>query len=247
MLPIAEKVEGYGGRERLRVHTHRARLRRMRLGVIRAGEGLQAQSTRGGRRVNAVMVTLTYKNVEDWRPNHVRDYIRRVRQWAKRQGFPLHFVWVCELQKRGAPHYHIVYWLPKGLMIPKADKRGWWPHGMTNTVRARRPVGYLVKYASKGASKGEELHENEGISYPRGCRIHAAGGLEQDPRMFRRWCLLPGYVRAYWDDYKADIVPCVGGGWVSRTTGEQLASQWWIAAIGDEFIDVEDTTKWNLH
>ena len=34
--------------------------------------------------------------------------------------------------------------------MPKADKQGWWRHGMTNTVPARSPVGYLCKYTSKG-------------------------------------------------------------------------------------------------
>lgn len=246
MLPVAEKIEAYGGRERLRVYQDRARLRRMRMGVIKGAEALNVAAERGGRRVNSVMVTLTYKNIKDWRPNHVRDYIRRCRAWAKRRKIPLRFVWVCELQKRGAPHYHVLFWLPKGVMMPKADKQRWWTWGMTNTVRARRPVGYLIKYASKGAKTAEGLSE-EGISFPRGCRIHATGGLEPDPRMNRRWCLLPAYVRDYWDDYKLDIVPCVGGGWVSRTTGEWMASKWWIAAIHDDFVDIEDISEWTCH
>ena len=66
------------------------------------------------------------------------------------KGIFIHYVWVLELTKRGRPHYHVLFWLPRGISMPKADKQGWWRHGMTNTVPARSPVGYLCKYTSKG-------------------------------------------------------------------------------------------------
>ena len=60
----------------------------------------------------------------------------------------LHYVWVLELTKRGRPHYHVLFWLPKGVSMPKADKQGWWKHGMTRSG-GHSPVGYLCKYTSK--------------------------------------------------------------------------------------------------
>ncbi len=228
-----------GGNSALRVDTRKARLRRMRVGVIKAAERIEASQTRGGRRSKAIMVTLTYKGVHDWRPNHIKTYIKSVREWMRRKKVPCRFVWVCELQQRGAPHYHIVFWLPKGISLPFADRRGWWPHGMSNQVEARKPVGYLVKYASKGVKTAAELCDL-GHEFPRGCRIHACGGLDDDARMDRRWTLSPGYVRDYWDTYEYDVRPCVGGGWVSRKTGEWRCSSWMVTFIGDHFVDVEE-------
>jgi hypothetical protein len=40
-------------------------------------------------------------------PRHVSELIKRTRQWLERRGHSLHCVWVAELQKRGALHYHV--------------------------------------------------------------------------------------------------------------------------------------------
>ena len=95
------------------------------------------------------MVTLTYRDDVDWSPRQVSNYLKCVREWARRKAIFLHYVWVLELTKRGRPHYHVLFWLPRGISMPKADKQGWWRHGMTNTVPARSPVGYLCKYIKR--------------------------------------------------------------------------------------------------
>ena len=95
------------------------------------------------------MVTLTYREDVEWSPRQVSGYLKCVREWARRKDIFIHYVWVLELTKRGRPHYHVLFWLPKGVSMPKADKQGWWKHGMTRSEWAHSPVGYLCKYTSK--------------------------------------------------------------------------------------------------
>ena len=77
------------------------------------------------------MLTLTYREVGAWHPRHISELLQRVRVWLRRRGERLRYVWVGELQQRGALHYHVLCWLPRGLTLPKPDKQGWWTHGST--------------------------------------------------------------------------------------------------------------------
>jgi hypothetical protein len=134
------------------------------------------------------MLMATYRPGVEWQPRHITGLIKNLRMWAKRQGAEIApYVWVAELQQRGAVHYHILIWLPKRLSLPKPDKQGWWPHGFTGRAIARNAVGYLAKYASKIESKTG--------AFPDGCRIHGAGGLELPRRREKRWWMLPRDVR----------------------------------------------------
>jgi hypothetical protein len=195
-----------------------------------------------GRRVNLVMVTLTYRPGVEWQPTHVRDYLTRVRNWFSRlSGRRLQYVWVAEVQDgsrradgqgRGVIHYHLIFWLPKGVFMPKADRRGWWPHGMTKTEVAQKPVAYVMSYAKKLKSK-------EGL--PHGARIYGVGGLDAAARGVRRWLNWPAFVQAraaVTDSY----APQVGGGWVNRVTGE-----WWPAEFGLSFSTPLHTVCVRLH
>lgn len=137
-----------------------ARLIRLRKSVYNAGMEISENLGKGWI---PWMVTLTYRGVDDWRKNHIKDYLQRVRVYMKRRGLDFHYVWVAELQKRGAVHYHVIVWLPRGFRLPYADKRGWWPHGFTEQKPARKGVGYLMKYTSKGLS---------GMKFPKGIRIY---------------------------------------------------------------------------
>jgi len=137
-----------------------ARLIRLRKSVYNAG--MEISETLGKSWV-PWMFTLTYRSVEDWRPNHIRDFLQRIRVYLKRRNIGFHYVWVAELQKRGAVHYHAIVWLPRGFKLPYSDNRGWWPHGFTEQKPARKGVGYLMKYTSKGVS---------GMKFPKGIRIY---------------------------------------------------------------------------
>ena len=175
---------------------------------------------RGGFRWYPAMVTLTYRNGSDWRPDHVRDFLQRARVWIGRIGHSLRYTWVAELQQRGAIHYHVVIWLPVGVMLPKADRRGWWRHGSTRTERARHAVAYLAKYASKGA-------EDALKPFPKGARISGGGGLPTvEARLSLRWHLLPRYVRDQVD--AADACKRRPGGGFVTIHGEVIRSQWRI-------------------
>lgn len=202
------------------VDTIQSRLQRMRRSVLTAARVLAESSPSGGR---WLMVTLTYAPSVEWSAGHLTQFVKCLRGWSARRGFAARYVWVMELTKNGVPHYHCLIWVPRGIILPKADKRGWWPHGMTRTEVARSAVGYLAKYSSKGSS---------GL-FPKGARIHGNGGLE-DARSVHRWWLLPRYVRDRCEPI--DDVRRVCGGFVSRVTGEFFRGLWGFAGAGNGFV-----------
>lgn len=190
----------------------------MKRSTVTAARLITEDTNSGGFRWKAAMVTLTYRPGLSYSPRHVSDFLQRARQWAARRGFPLRYVWVLELTKAGAPHYHAVLWLPKGTSMPKPDKQGWWSHGLTRIEWARNAVGYIAKYASKGCDVQ---------SLPSGARICGAGGLTDDARNERAWWLSPGWVRESWTSAdRPRRAPAGVGGWLSTVSGEWLPSPW---------------------
>lgn len=180
-------------------------LSRLRKNVGIAARLFAASHVKGTRHDRAIMVTLTYAgDNSDWRPKHIAKFTNCLRMWCKRHGIRPKYVWVGELQKRGVIHYHIVVWLPKHLMLPKPDKQGWWPHGMSNVVAARKPVGYLMKYLSKDASKSFG-------SFPNGCKKYGIGGL-RDLACVRRWFNYPRFIQCI-ADVSQRFQRVAGGGW----------------------------------
>lgn len=198
-----------------KIDRHKTRLRRMKHGVLTAArlheDDLQQQKARYRR----AMVTLTYRNVDDWLADDISYFMRLVRQWCKRRRIDVRYVWVAELQKRGAVHYHVIFWLPIGVSLPKPDKQGWWPHGHTRIEWVKRPVAYLAKYLSK----------DDTDAFPKGCRIQGCGGLSESGRNERCWFLMPKWVKeiATIDDKPRRAT---GGGVVLKSTGEIVASPW---------------------
>jgi hypothetical protein len=115
------------------------------------------------RRGQLVMYTLTYAGVKDWGPRHISGCMR----WLRRQGVRL-YVWVAELQKRGAVHYHVLAMLPEGQRWKKPDESaGGWSRGFTwVTPDVRRPL-YIMKYLQKGQGSGDAQN------FPKGLRLYA--------------------------------------------------------------------------
>jgi hypothetical protein len=193
---------------------------------LRKNLGFSAKCLSRGDARTAYMVTLTYARVEDWRPSHVRDCLRHVRQWAHRQGFKLRYLWVMEAQDRKsgdqvgqfAPHYHLVMWIPGDVALPHFDRQGWWPHGMTNSVKAVAPIRYVMKYASKF---------DNAEHFPKGARIYGLGGLDTDHRLQRRWINWPSFVQGN-ASYTCKWSRAVGGGWVDPD-GQIWASEWGLS------------------
>jgi hypothetical protein len=211
----------------LRDFQQRRRLSRMRRGVVAAADLLQREGI-DGHRVWAAFITLTYRPGARWSPRHVSQFSDCARKWLARRGVAFRRVWVMELTRAGVPHYHVMVWLPHGVKLPRPDDAGWWPHGMTRIERARNPVGYLVKYASKGS---------QGDAFPRGARIHGCGGLSAGSRIERAWRMLPAYVRARFAPGDR-ARRCPGGGWVSQATGEWMPAARLYFVEGELFLEL---------
>lgn len=212
------------------VDSQLSRLKRMKQAVITSGR-LHDESTKkkGFTPQKAAMVTLTYRDDVEWTPRHVSDLLDRMRKWLKNRRIrTFRYVWVLELTKRGRPHYHLIVWLPKGITMPKPDKQGWWPHGMTKCEWARRPVGYLAKYASKGQQYDEH---GKVLPMPSGARIYGVGGLQADQRDEKAWWLSPSWVRDAWT--VADRPRrAIGGGWYAMNSGEWRPSPFEVCFAG---------------
>jgi len=174
-----------------------------------------------GRRWKPVMVTLTYREVGEWHPRHISELTQRIRVWLRRRGYEFRYVWVGELQQRGALHYHVLLWLPRGLTLPKPDKQGWWRHGSTRIEWARKPASYLAKYASK-------LDSKVGIGFPPGARLHGKGGLAEYGRSVAQWFNLPQWAREVCD-LAGRAVRRKGIGLVDRQSGVCLPTPWRVS------------------
>ena len=175
--------------------TARKRIKRLRRSVWAAGH-LHGLSTRGHRPPVAHMATLTYVGVHDWRADHISQATEQYRRWCARSKVACRYIWVAELQKRGAVHYHLIAWLPKGVPMPHWDTpislqsgrlmKPMWSHGMTNTEQCRTGVGYLMKYLSK---LGPET------IFPPHLRLYGVGGLTPEARSIRSWYNLPEWAK----------------------------------------------------
>ena len=170
------------------------------------------------------MVTCTYSSDQDghaaWRPNHMSEFIRHIRQYLKRRGHEFRYTWVMEHGKKtGRVHYHLLIWLPRGQTLPKPDKRGWWKHGYTKIEWVKHAVGYIAKYATKA----------DGLVKPEdGARMHGNGGLTDNALLEARWWKLPAWVREIVKiEDKAKRKE--GGGILVQETGEILISPWEVS------------------
>lgn len=217
--------------DRFEIDRRQARLKRMSKGVKTGARLHEEEARRGGRRCYTVMITATYASDADYEPRHISSLLKCIREWHRRRKIPMRYVWVLELTKAGRPHYHVLLWLPRGLRLPKPDKRGWWPHGSTRIEGAQKPVGYLAKYASKLAHSAQEELQRVYRGLPKGSRLHGCGGLSDASAAERRWWLSPTWVRKAWAP-ALDPRPAPGGGWASRVTGQWLSSPYRVIVEG---------------
>lgn len=228
-------------RERLLVNRDAQRVKRLRTSVGHVARLLHfdAHSERDAQRWNKKFITLTYADADGWRPDHFAKFRKALWHWCRKHKVKCRYVWVAELQARGALHYHVVVWLPKGKFLPHADASGWWAHGMTNIKTAQSPISYIAKYASKTTA-------GQAAMYPKGARMHGNGGLEPEGRRHVRYWMAPFWVRDALSG-RADIRK-VSGGYVDKFSGEFLASPWRVCiGPGGEVwtyrIDQEETMQ----
>lgn len=217
------------------VDPRRARVRRMQRRVRHA-------SSEGVAQVASWawwLVTLTYAQAGAWQPYHITRARLALKAWLRSQGVRVCPLWlfVAEIQGKrllrlgeAAVHYHVLLGLPAGIKCPKFDELGLWPHGWSNRDVARNPVGYLVKYASKG------LGEFEG-TFPPGLRLFGVSGLFEAARRRVRWLCSPSWLRdvARKSGLGIDTANLrrVVGGWVDLDFGEVFRSPWRFLGMRD--------------
>jgi len=121
------------------------------------------------------MVTLTYP--QDWPEDRaVAGHLKVFQQRARRRGFYAHGFWRVELQKRGAPHFHIIVWsdgegFPTVAMVKAqlawiwseivgTDDRHHRAYGVKVTAgkETRKAISYLCKYVSKGDARQDTTY-----------------------------------------------------------------------------------------
>lgn len=213
-----------------------ARYTKMKRSTITSARLHQEAMTFQRARFKTAMLTLTYRPGVDWQPHHVSDLLKCIREHCRREGFLFRGVWVAELQQRGAVHYHLIFWLPFGVTLPKPDKRGWWPHGMTQWMWIRKPLRYVTKYVSKGSG---DLH------FPKGLRLYSAFGLGKQQKMQRRWWMLPSYIRERFDNWQDDVMRAAKG-FVVRSTGEHVNSLYRFMGMefGQAWVRLNPDAAW---
>jgi len=163
-MPYYSRLTGEKLAYRTPKEAHSARLARMRHLVWLGIGALDRMATEDDARL--VMYTLTYRGVDDWQPRHIGGLCR----WMRRQGSS-GYVWVAELQKRGAVHYHALFLLPNGQPWRKPDAaEGGWAHGWTWVTDKIEKPWYIMKYLQKGSKDGSVP------SFPKGLRLY---GLSQ--------------------------------------------------------------------
>lgn len=226
---------------RVSIELDRSRIKAQRLkkSVITGARLHDQEATKGSTRGAWYMLTTTYADGSTSSPRDVSELLKRIRGYFNRVvrikyrgNRPVfRYLWVGELTKRLVPHYHILIFIPRGVFIPKADSRGWWPHGLTQIQKARNAVGYLAKYASKFCAATAE-------AFPKGFRTHAVGGLSNESKRELRWWKAPSEAREALGPL-ADIRKALGG-YVDKLTGEFWPSPWRV------YFDKGRTIAWRF-
>src|SRR5215510_8041642 len=160
------------------VDTHLARLRRCQKRVHSWAKAIPTQTRvirRANRTINIgprmVMLTLTYRNADEWQPNQIRDYLIALRGELGDRLYA--YAWVLEMQKRGAPHYHVLVYVARGTDVPMPDK-SFWHYGSSKRETAHT-IYYICKYTG---SKKQKTYQKEG--FPLGARMFAVKVYQTD-------------------------------------------------------------------
>jgi hypothetical protein len=202
----------------------------MRRVVIASADASREHVQRGGNRFDCVFVTLTYQHDKQYCSRDISGYIKRTREYLKTRNLNAFYQWVIELTKKGKPHYHVLWWVPKGTRLPKPDTHGMWDKGMSNIKLAYRPVGYVVKYATKG----------EGGDFPKGARLFGVGASVDEIKLARHRYGLPMWLFEL-TDASTRCTRVARVGWVEKGSGEIHQSPWIVDFARDAwgFITVE--------
>jgi hypothetical protein len=173
-----------------------------------------------------VMITLTYSGVDDWKPNHIRDYMKALKR--KLGENLIASAWISELQMRGAVHYHVILVCKKGTRVPIPDKSGMWKYGMSK-IETAKTVYYLCSYLKKSYQKEGE--------FPKGMRMYSVwiskGAVATIAHWMMRLSSLPKWFAEKvleFEDHKGDKWERQeGGGWLFA--GKTFRSPYYFMGI----------------
>lgn len=182
----------------------------------------------------AAMVTLTYKDAQDWNPKDITNYISAERKRLERSGKYLGYFWSAELQKRGAIHYHVVWYLKKKHWIRRPDC-GWlgaprlWRRGHSKVDAPLRDSTYAMKYGSKESEAG----------LPRGARSWGYGGLKGYQATYVSNASRPAYLFNATDEggfgwSLFDEITKKDGCWLNKTAFEAYPSAYRMTSFDDK-------------
>lgn len=182
-----------------------------------------------------VMVTLTYPREYPADGSVCKRHLDRFLTWMRRRVKPMSYLWFFEFQKRGAPHYHLMY-KSLGVKVPKTElSQAWYSivesgdesHLAAGTrIEKIRSQGGASRYAVKYAMKMYQKHVPSGFE-----RVGRFWGTSRD---------VPPAVRA-----KVKVKGEVGlkeavGDW-SRWKDE--AVNWSTLYGASEHVDIERLTR----
>jgi hypothetical protein len=191
------------------INKRKVRIKRLQRRIFAWSKRMQSFFERVGKDYRLVMIRLSYAGVDDWKPNHIREFMREGKRLL---GENLKgYAWVAELQERGAVHYHVLMLVTRGTQIPKPDESGWWAHGYTRIQSARSPY-YICTYTGKEYQKMGD--------FPKGLRMFAVwirpGVISDDALWVFRLSAYPRWlVEGMWKDGIFRKIPkrMEGGGW----------------------------------
>lgn len=206
-----------------------ARSQRLRKSTITGARLHDQEARHGGFRGAWYFVTMTYARPSDASPRDISALMKNFRTFFHRTNArkgkgkqPFRYLWVGELTQALVPHYHLMLWVPTGFYFPKPDRKGWWPHGHTEFQKARNPVAYMAKYASKFTSICA-------AAFPKGFRTHGIGGLNEESKRELRYWKAPVDARNALGQH-ADIRKTLGG-YFDRLTAVFWPSPWKVTFI----------------
>jgi len=163
------RLRGRGGpRGRVQTFSRKSRLRMLRL----------VAKVRRDYLGSPFMVTLTYPDEWPGEPGAAYENLRVFLQRLRRRGVIGPCIWRLELQKRGAPHFHLVVWPVPGRDLPtvpllRARLASWWKRtigtehpwsftygvAVTDGKNVSAAYRYLAKYVAKEDEGNEATYE----------------------------------------------------------------------------------------
>lgn len=194
------RLMNHSSKKFIEIDTLKARMARKRKKI---SFWARFQNTKNKR---VIMVTLTYKTADQWQANHIRDYIKKTKERLGR-GL-ISYAWVMELQKRGVPHYHILFVLQPYKRIRMPDKAGDWPYGASNVMVGVKTLYYIVSYLKKDCEVTKD--------YPKGGRVFSVWVSDKELKEQVRQIMIPTWIVDYIRDlvkYDLSMVKRKKDGW----------------------------------